>query len=92
MIGFEITLSNNAETKHLKYLQLVSDVRSHYKSVTFVNLSMSLLGVYANSCLSFPEMCDSLSIDSHNKRVRISNLQFQSVQPNTSAAVKRTIK
>ena len=37
-IGFETNLNNNAEKKHLKYSQLVSDLRSQYKSVTFVNL------------------------------------------------------
>ena len=61
-IGFETNLSNNAERKHLKYPQLVSDLRSQYKSVTFVNLTMSSLGIYANSCLSFLEMCDSIDI------------------------------
>ena len=58
-IGFEKNLSNNAERKRLKYSRLVSDLRSQYKSVTFVNLSMSSLGIYANSCLSFLKMCDS---------------------------------
>ena len=51
MIGFETNLNNDVERKRLKYLSLVSDLRNHYKSVTFVNLSMSSLGIYASSCL-----------------------------------------
>ena len=65
-IGFETNLNNNAERKRIKYSRLVSDLRSQYKSVTFVNLSMSSLGIYANSCLSFLKMCDSLSIDNQH--------------------------
>ena len=79
-IGFETNLNNNAERKHLKYSQLVSDLRSQYKSVTFVNLTMSSLGIYANSCLSFLEMCDSLSIDNHHKRFLISKLSTISIR------------
>ena len=79
-IGFEINLSNNAERKLLKYSRLVSDLRSQYKSVTFVNLSMSSLGVYANSCLSFLKMCDSLSIDNQHKRFLISKLSTISIR------------
>ena len=55
-INFETNLNSNEERKHLKYSQLVSDHRSQYKSVPFVNLTMSSLGTYANSCLSLLEM------------------------------------
>ena len=79
-IGFETNLSNNAERKRLKYSRLVSDLRSQYKSVTFVSLSMSSLGIYANSCLSFLKMCDSLSIDNQHKRFLISKLSTISIR------------
>ena len=79
-IGFQKNLSNNAERKRLKYTRLVSDLRSQYKSVTFVNLSMSSLGIYANSCLSFLKMCDSLSIDNQHKRFLISKLSTISIR------------
>ena len=79
-IGFKTNLNNNAERKHLKYSQLVSDLRSQYKSVTFVNLTMRSLGIYAISCLSFLEVCDSLSIDNHHKRFLISKLSTISIR------------
>ena len=78
--GFETNLNNNAERKHLKCSKLVSDLRSQYKSVTFVNLSMSSLGICANSCLSFLKMCDSLSIDNQYKRFLISKLSTISIR------------
>ena len=79
-IGFETNISNNAERKHLKYSRLVSDLRSQYTSVTFVNPSLSSLGIYANSCLSFLKMCDSLSIDNQQKRFLISKLSAISIR------------
>ena len=79
-ICFETNLSNNAERKYLKYVRLVSDLRSQYESVTFVNLSMSSLGIYANSCLSFLKMCDSLSIDNQHKGFFIPKLSAISIR------------
>ena len=79
-IGFETNITNNAERKHLNYLRLVSDLRSQYTSVTYVNLSMSALGIYANSGLSFLNMCDSLSIDKQQKRFLISKLSTISIR------------
>ena len=60
--------------------RLVSDLRSQYTSVTFVNLSMSALGIYSNSCLAFLKMCDSLSIDNQQKRFLISKLSTISIR------------
>ena len=80
LLIFETNINNNAERKHLKYSRLVSDLRSQYTSVTFVNLSMSALGIYANSCLSFSKMYDSLSIDNQQKRFLISKLSKISIR------------
>ena len=78
--GFETNINKNTERKHLKYSTLASDLRSQYISVTFVNLSMSALGIYANSCLSFLKMCDSLSIANQQKRFLVSNLSTISIR------------
>ena len=48
MIGFETNLNNNTERRSLKYSQLVSDLKSQYIVFTFVDLSMSSLGIFAN--------------------------------------------
>ena len=67
-IGFETNLKCNADRKRSKHASLISDLKRKYKSVKFVNLSISSLGIFGNSCFSFLEMCDSLSIDEQHKR------------------------
>ena len=79
-IGFETNLNCNAERKRLKYARLVSDLRPRFKSVIFVNLSISSLGIFSDSCSSFLEMCDSLSIDDQHKRYLISKLSTISIR------------
>ena len=68
-IGFETNLNCNADRKHSKYASLISDLKPNYKSVKFVNLSISSLGIFGNSCFSFLEMCDSISIDEQHKTI-----------------------
>ena len=79
-IGFETNLNSNAERKSIKYSQLVSDLSSQYTSITFVNLSMSSLGIFANSYPSFLDMCDSLFIDGDQRRFLISKLSTISIR------------
>ena len=89
MIGFETNISNDTERKHLRYSRLVSDVRSQYTSVTLENISMSSLGIYANSCLSFLKcVTPSLSLTSKNAFSFLNYLQFQFEQHTTSSAAE----
>ena len=44
-------------------LLLVKDMRSNYRRVKFVNLSMSSLGVFSNERPMFLEMMNDISID-----------------------------
>ena len=77
-IGFETNLNCNAERKRLKYARLVSDLRPRFKSVIFLNLSISSLGIFSDSCSSFLEMCDSLSIDDqHNLISKLSTISIR---------------
>ena len=62
-VGFESNLETNATRKHSNYAPLLSGLQRQFKCVSFVNLSMSSLGIFGNSCNSFFKMCDSLSID-----------------------------
>ena len=88
-IGFETNINNNAERKHLKYLRLVSDLRSQYTSVTIVNLSMSALGILLTHVFHFLKcVTPSLSIASTNAFSFLNYLQFQFDQPTTSSAAE----
>ena len=73
-VGFESNFDTNATRKHSKYASLLSDLQRQFKCVSFVNLSMSSLGIFGNSYNSFFKMCDSLSIDQQQKRYLISKL------------------
>ena len=63
MVGFESNLQNNAVRKKEKYMNMVKDMRSNYRCVKFVNLSMSFLGVLSNECSGFLEMVTDIGID-----------------------------
>ena len=67
-------LDTNAARKHSKYASLLSDLQRQFKCISFVNLSMSSLSIFGNSCNSFFKMCDSLSIDQQQKQHLISKL------------------
>ena len=60
-MGFETTLNNNASRNFEKYRYLLHDLK--YRIVKFVNLSISSLGIFGQSCNSFIEMCTNLSIN-----------------------------
>ena len=73
-VGFESNLETNATRKHSKYAPLLSGLQRQFKCVSFINLSMSSLGIFGNSYNSFFKMCDSLSIDQQQKQYLISKL------------------
>ena len=61
-VGFETNLDNNADRKVSKYRYLLNDLTSKYRHVKFVNLSISSLGIFGQSCDSFIQMCSDLTI------------------------------
>ena len=65
-IGFDTNINLNAERKKDKYMQLTRDLSSKYRSVNFINLSITSLGIFGKSCNSFIAMCNDLNIDKQN--------------------------
>ena len=62
-VGFETNTNLNAERKKDKYIQLTRALSSKYRSVKFINLSISSLGIFGKSCSSFIAMCNYHSTD-----------------------------
>ena len=62
-VGHESNLSNNTIRKKQKYSNLVKELRDDYRSVTFVNISMSCLGVFANDSISLLKMLDKIAFE-----------------------------
>ena len=73
-MGVETNLSNNASRKFEKYRYLLHDLESNYRHVKFVNLSISSLGIFGQSCNSFIQMCTDLSINTGHTRYIITKL------------------
>jgi hypothetical protein len=62
-VGFESNLLINATRKRQKYEELINEQHKYYEKVKFVNLSISSLGVFSHSSLSFIEMLKDLNFD-----------------------------
>ena len=62
-VGHESNLENNSIRKKQKYSKLVKELKDHYKSVIFINISMSCLGVFTNESRSLLTMFDKIAFD-----------------------------
>ena len=66
-VGYESNLRKNAIRKHNKYKELIKNLSKNFKSVKFVNLSISALGVFSNECSTFLQMLKSLNLDNKHQ-------------------------
>ena len=61
-IGFETNISTNAERKKNNYSQLLEDLKSRYKKVKFINLSMGAIGIYGDTCFNLNSVLKHLGL------------------------------
>ena len=61
-VGFETNIEVNNKRKAIKYGPLIQDLRSQYRTITFINLSMSALGIYEASSDTILNMMNDLGI------------------------------
>ena len=59
-VGFKTNLKINSDGKLKKYLPLISDQENNFDKVKFVNVSISLLGVFGQSTYTFIDMLKEL--------------------------------
>ena len=60
-VGFETNLKTNSVQKHYeKYLPLIADQKKKYNQAKFINVSVSSLGVFAESTKSIFDMLQDL--------------------------------
>ena len=50
-------------------MNVVKDMRSNYRCVKFVNLSMSSLGVFSNECSTFLDMMNDIALTKRNNTI-----------------------
>ena len=71
MVGFESNLENNFKRKNTKYANLVRELRSSFKNIEFISLSINSLGIFSRHCSSFFKMQDDLEISDLEKQYLI---------------------
>ena len=61
-VGYETNLANNITRRDKKYQDLIMTLRHQYNKVTFINLSISTLGVFPSLSTDFIKMLKELNI------------------------------
>ena len=62
-VGYETNLRNNIKRKQDKYKDVIKEQKKHFKSVEFINLSISALGVFDQESCTFLKMLNRLDIN-----------------------------
>ena len=66
-VGYESNLQTNVDRKRRRYEDLITQQKKQFKSVKFVNLSISSLGVFSKECHSFLDMLNDLGLDKRHQ-------------------------
>ena len=67
-MGFESNIKIDSDRKATKYHPLIDHLHSSYLTVTFVNHSMSAIGIFGMSSESFLSMLTDLQLDNKTKK------------------------
>ena len=67
-VGFETNLRNNVQRKHAKYEGLIENLNKQFKTVKFINVSVSSLGVLDKECSTLFRMLDTLGLDKKDQQ------------------------
>ena len=62
-VGCETNLRNNINHKQSKYDKLIKDQKKKFKTVKFINLSISALGVFEQESVAFLKMLEDMHLD-----------------------------
>ena len=79
-VGFEPNIKVNSERKAAKYHPLLTNLRTEYTNINFVNLSMSALGIYGTSSDTFLQMLKDLNFNqnlTHQIIMKASNIAIR---------------
>ena len=67
-VGFETNLRNNVQRKHAKYKDLIENLNKQFKTVKFINVSVSSRGVLDKECSTLFRMLDKLGLDKKDQQ------------------------
>ena len=76
-VGFETNLEKNRNAKNLGYNIMVQCLKTTYRKVKFINLSLGAIGVYSKSYGTFSDLLSDLEVDkAHSSYVLSKILDF----------------
>ena len=64
----ETNLRKNVQRKHAKYKDLIENLNKQFKTVEFINVSVSSLGVLVKECSTLFRMLDTLGLDKKDQQ------------------------
>ena len=67
-VGFDSKIDNSASRKCKKYHSLKQELSSNYHEVKFINISISSLGIFGNSCDAYIQMYKDHHFDKQHLR------------------------
>ena len=73
-VGYESNLQANVVRKRVRYKDLITEQKKHYKFVKFVNLSISSLGVFSKECDAFLDVLNDLRFDDRHRKYCIGKI------------------
>ena len=62
-VGFESNIKVNSDRKAAKYHPLLTNLRTEYTNINFVNISMSALGIFGTSSDAFLQTLKDLNFN-----------------------------
>ena len=79
-VGFESNIKVNSDCKPAKYHPLLTNLRTEYTNINFVNISMSALGIFGTSLDTFLQMTKDLGLNqdlTHHIIMKASNIALR---------------
>ena len=73
-IGFETNIQVNSDRKGLKYNPLHHSLRSTYRQINFINLSLGALDTVGSSSASFSELLKAVDFDNNTQKAILSRI------------------
>ena len=62
-VGFETNLEKNSNAKNLKYNTLIQRLKTTYRKIKFINLSLGAIDIYSKSQDTFLDLLSDLEAD-----------------------------
>ena len=77
-VGFESNIKANSDRKAAKYHPLLTNLHTEYTNISFVNISMSALGIFGTSSDTFLQILKDLNQDqTHHIIMKASNIAIR---------------